>query len=362
MRTNQKSFYSPRFWIRLLHWEYWPFQVIYFPVYPVWFWYCLKARSFFFFAAANPSIDNGGFLMESKKQIDRLLPKNLKPVTLFFRPGTAINLVMEAIRMHGVEFPLIVKPDTGLQGIGVCKVDSPENLARVIDSYNINYIIQPFVTYPNEIGLFYVRYPNQPRGFISGIVKKEFLQLTGDGRHNMEELIRKNDRYILQLPVLKEMLGDRIHAVLPAGVTEVLVPFGNHARGSLFTDASDWKNEALEELFDEVCGSVRHFYYGRLDIRYHTLEDLKQNKNWSIIELNGAGSEPTHMYDPRHSVFFAWKEIIRHWKLLYEISRENRARGARYLSLSDGLAMFRNFKLHRQKLQFLTRTLSQNQG
>src|SRR5213078_3087959 len=65
------------------------------------------------------------------------------------------------------------------------------------------------------------------------------------------------------------------------------------------------------------------FYFGRLDVRYNTWDELRQGKNFSIIELNGAGSEPTHMYDPKHSIFYAWKEIIRHWKILARISRIN---------------------------------------
>jgi hypothetical protein len=64
---------------------------------------------------------------------------------------------------------------------------------------------------------------------------------------------------------------------------------------------------------------------------------LREGKNFSVIELNGAGSEPTHMYDPRHSLFFAWKEIVRHWIILWRISRQNRKRtGLSYLTWKQG--------------------------
>jgi hypothetical protein len=69
---------------------------------------------------------------------------------------------------------------------------------------------------------------------------------------------------------------------------------------------------------------------------------LKQGKNFSIIELNGAGSEPTHMYDPKHSIFFAWKEIIRHWNILARISRINhRLLKKPYMNISAGLEMLK---------------------
>ena len=76
------------FWIRLVHWEYWNFHIIYLPLYPVFILFCLRARSFFFFAAANPSITNGGYLGESKKDLYNLLPADFQPHTLFFTLGT----------------------------------------------------------------------------------------------------------------------------------------------------------------------------------------------------------------------------------------------------------------------------------
>jgi hypothetical protein len=95
-----------------------------------------------------------------------------------------------------------------------------------------------------------------------------------------------------------------------------------------------------------------HFYFGRLDIRYNTLEDLKKQKNFSIIELNGAGSEPTHIYDPRHSILFAWKEIIRHWIILNRISRINhKTKKLPYMRMSEGLKMFKENKAYIKLLQ-----------
>jgi hypothetical protein len=93
------------------------------------------------------------------------------------------------------------------------------------------------------------------------------------------------------------------------------------------------------------------FYFGRLDIRYNDWEELKQGKNFSVIEVNGAGSEPTHIYDPAHSLFFAWKEIIRHWYILWLISRQNHKKGHPYLTLKEGISMFREDKVWSQKLE-----------
>ncbi|HEX4374165.1 MAG TPA: hypothetical protein VHZ50_12765, partial [Puia sp.] len=90
------------------------------------------------------------------------------------------------------------------------------------------------------------------------------------------------------------------------------------------------------------CKSVPEFYYGRLDIKYNSWEELCEGKNFSVIELNGAGSEPTHIYDPKHSLFFVWKEVVRHWHLLFKISKMNaEQKKIKFMSTSEGLQMFR---------------------
>jgi hypothetical protein len=100
-------------------------------------------------------------------------------------------------------------------------------------------------------------------------------------------------------------------------------------------------------VFQQIDG----FYYGRLDIKFNSWEELREGRNFSIIELNGAGSEPTHMYDPRHSIFFAWKEIIRHWKILARISRANHQNGIPYMSTKEGLQLLRANKAYLKSVQ-----------
>ncbi|MBN8718436.1 MAG: ATP-grasp domain-containing protein [Sediminibacterium magnilacihabitans] len=327
--------------IRLLNWEYWPFHVVYSPIYPVWIWYCIKARSFFFFGASNPTIKNAGFLMEPKSEIDLLIPKKYKPFTLFFIAGTSFDKIKETVWNNNLQYPLVVKPDIGMQGKAVVKVNSDYELNNVIATFTVNLIIQSFIPYPKEVGIFYVRYPDDEHGKITGIVEKEFLSVTGDGISTIEILLYNTPRYVLQIPALKRLLGESINDILKKGENRILVPYGNHVRGSLFLD-STWKNSArLESVIDNACKSIEGFYFGRLDIRFNSFEELAEDKNWSIIELNGAGSEPTHMYDPKHSLFFAWKEIIRHWKILYKVSLQNKRRGFPFLKYKEGVAMFR---------------------
>jgi len=341
------------FLIRLLHWEYWSFLAVYAWIYPVWIYYCLKARSFFFFSASNPSIEYGGFINESKKDIHALIPEQYNPQTAFFDLPVNVDTINSTLLREGLFFPLIGKPNKGGRGRGVKILHTESDVLAYARNATIDFHIQEFVAFRNEVGIFYYRIPGQEKGTISGIVKKEFLTATGDGVRTIRELVSLEQRYILQLKALEQIHGNALNEVLPVGERRVLVPYGNHARGALFLDASDLIDEKLLTTIDRICQTIDGFYFGRLDIRYNNWEELKEGRNLMIIEVNGAGSEPTHMYDPRHSLFFAWREITRHWKILYQVSRENHRRGIPYLPFNEGIEMFKEDRLVSKKLELM---------
>lgn len=348
MNTMLEKILNRPFFIRLLHWEYWPFNVVYGPIYCYWLFLCLKARSFFFFNTSNPTIENGGLLLESKKKIYDIIPPAYYPPTLFFKAGVENHALLDDLHKSNFKFPLIAKPDIGGKGRGVKKLDNIHGVLDYARTSKVDFLLQEFVDYENEAGIFYFRYPDKTSGFISGIVEKEFLSVTGDGISTIEQLLQKEQRFILQLSSLKNSCEHNLGQVLRKD-EQYLVPYGNHARGAKFIDASNLIDEQLTTVIDNICKSIPDFYFGRLDVRFGSWEELRQGKNFSIIELNGAGSEPTHMYDPNHSIFFAWKEIIRHWNILYKISKLNhRALKIPYLSFYEGIRMLRENSRHIQ--------------
>jgi len=350
MNPLQRILHKP-FFIKLLHWEYWSMTAVYGLIYPVFLWLCIRSGWRFFFPAANPRIRYGGFLMESKKEIYDLLPPGYYPKTILIKQETTPAAVLDEIRENDFSFPLIAKPDIGMRGLAAKKMENEDDIVCIAGKYDIDYLIQEFVPWENEVGIFYYRYPGNDRGYISGIVGKEFLSVTGDGKNSVVQLLEKDKRYLLQLESLKKEYGQELDEVLVEGEKKLLVPYGNHARGAKFLDFTGRIDEDLTALTDKICKQVPEFYYGRIDLRYNTWEELKQGQNFSIIELNGAGSEPTHMYDPKHSLFFAWKEIIRHWIILWRISRLNHKKGFSYMTYSEGAKMFRDNRAYVKKLQ-----------
>lgn len=334
---------------RLFHWEYWGIRAIYYPIFPAWLFFAIKARSFFFFSAANPSIKNGGMAMEPKKEIYDLIPPQYIPKTILVKQDTSLMEILKIMSFKGFTFPLIAKPNIGMKSLGVYIIDNADKLQSYTNRISDDFIIQELISYPKEVSIFYVRFPNEERGRITGIVSKEYLSVFGNGKDSIIQLIKRNPRCHLQLSTLKKNFGTTLNKVLEKNEKFILVPYGSHTRGAKIIDESDRLNEKLESNIDSICNQIAGFYYGRLDIICSSFEDLSDGEKFSIIEINGAGSEPIHMYDSRHSIFFAWKEIIRHWKLLYEISKINNENGHSYMSYKDGTAMLKaNNKLEAQ--------------
>jgi len=311
----------------------------------------LRARGLFFFNASNPGIKNGGMAMEPKHEIYEILPPELTPKTLWFRPHTDLQIILKAIADSGLSFPLIAKPDIGMKGLAVAKVNDAGELQAYLRKATFDFLLQELITFPNEIGVFYYRYPDQPKGKISGIVMKEFLAVTGDGKATIAELVSREPRYELQTEALREQYGDYMDSIPATGEILNLVPFGNHARGAKFVDAGHLITQALADTFDGFCTRIPGFYYGRLDIRYNTFEQLERGENFSIIELNGAGSLPTHIFDPVHSIFFGWRETIRHFRIMCDISILNHQKGVAYLTFAEGREMARLNKAHVRLLE-----------
>lgn len=301
---------------RLKHWEYWPAYLLYAPTALLWLYYMAKFRSFRFYDYANPGIAHGGFYGDRKSDIYPLLPKGSYPETVLIK-ALELEKAGQLIRQSSLKFPLIIKPDIGLRGQNVLKVNHLEELLEEGRKMNQDFLAQELIQYPHEIGLFYVRIPGETSGQITGLTIKEMLTVRGNGKDTLKQLIQQNPRFAMQMDQLKKRYN--LNEVLAKGEERCLVPFGNHNRGTAFYDGRNQLTIALSRTWTKFLDQVDGFYYGRLDIRFASWEALEAGHSFSIIEVNGAKSEPTHIYDPSHSFWFGQSEILRHQRLMAKV-------------------------------------------
>lgn len=279
--------------------------------------------------------------MENKHEIYPLIPRQYYPPFFLVKQGSDMHTMQSLLDQHQITFPLIAKPDIGMQGKGVKKIMNTGELLQYAQLCTVDFLVQQLSPFKHEVGIFYYRMPDAKTGTITGIVAKEPMKVKGDGISSLYQLVCKEPRYLLQMNQLTQIYGEGLLNVLARDEEMILVPYGNHARGSKFLDWTYKADALLIKNIDAVCKQINGFYYGRLDVMYNDWSDLAHGKNFHIIELNGAGADPTHMYDPRHSIFFAWKEIIKHWTFLYRVSKANYRKGTPYMSLKEGTAMFK---------------------
>ena len=127
--------------------------------------------------------------------------------------------------------------------------------------------------------------------------------------------------------------GENVWDVPVKGESVQLIEIGTHCLGSVFLDGSEIKTEQMERAIDQLASGFEGFYFGRFDIRTPSLTDFRQGRNFKVIELNGVTSEATSIYDPKNSLFAAYRVLFNQWRIAFEIGAQNRADGAEPASL-----------------------------
>lgn len=335
---------------RVSNWELWPFNLIYAPLGPRWLYYAAKAKSFWWFTPANPTLTFAGFEGEGKKEMYDQLPKELYPVTVYVQPNAEFKHVVSDVASAGLRYPICVKPQVGLKGLLFRKIDSEEKLRQYHHRMPFDYLIQPLVEAPMEVSVFYYRYPDKEKGVISGFIQKEMMHVFGDGNQTLWELILAHPKAKHRLEEMRIKHESHLQTVLAPGEKYILTHAANLNRGARFTNLAGQIDDKLLSLFDPLSHRCK-WYYGRYDIKCNSVEELKAGK-FTILEFNGAGAEPNHVYNAGVSWQRALKEFALHWKALFEIGRYNhRHNGVRYWGNREGYRWLQQARRHGQLLE-----------
>jgi membrane protein DedA with SNARE-associated domain len=317
---------------RKLEWEFWPPWAVYLPLLPWIAWLALRHRGLTVFTAANPGIEAGGFIGESKSAIlDALAAETVAAYRKIEATRPAAERLEAAQRFldeHSLQLPAVIKPDVGERGRGVAIVRNEAQLRQALESQDGDCLIQEYVAGP-ELGVFYVRRPDDERGRIFSITDKRLPGLVGDGVATVEQLILRDERAMRMAPTHLDRLADELDRVPAVGEDVRLVEVGTHRLGALFLDGDRWRTPALEKAVDQISHSFPGFFFGRYDLRAPSFEAFQRGEQIKVVELNGVTSEATHIYDPENGLLDAYKVLFRQWALAFEIGARNRARGAR---------------------------------
>lgn len=271
----------------------------------------------------------------SKKSILDIIPQQYIPKTILLSNPENHQKIVESMKKKGLDYPVIFKPDLGERGWKVEKISNAQGAIDYLDAFKGDLQIQEYIDLPFEAGVFYYRFPDEEKGTVSSIVVKELLFVLGDGVSTLKQLIINKPRARLQLEKLENIWNEKINTVPVKGEKIALEPIGNHNRGTAFLNGNHLIDEQLITSFDLISKQIEGFYYGRYDIRCKDEDALKKG-NVMIMELNGAASEPAHIYQSGYPIFKAYKSLFYHWKVMYRISIANHKKGIPYTSFKQG--------------------------
>ncbi len=322
--------------------EFWHPWLFYAPVALYYLLLAARFRSLTLPTAANPCIYSGGMIRESKSQILGLVPDSLRqwvaPHTTYeFTPEGAIDVHVDgaitAMAAAGLVLPIVAKPDFGQRGAGVRPIYSASDLRAYFESMprGTTIVLQALAPFRHEVGLMYYRLPSEDRGRIVSITLKEFPFVVGDGKRTLRALIEAGDRARLMSEVYFKRHAASLDRVLAEGARFALVFAGNHAQGCIFRDGLHLLTPAMSARIDEIARALPQFYFGRFDIRFRDLESLQRGEGFIIVEINGAGAEATHIWDPEARLTDAYLTLFEQYKVLFTIGDANRRAGHRPL-------------------------------
>ena len=319
---------SPR---RSLRIERLPKPLLCVPLVLHWLYLAARYRSLTLPSCINPRIETGGLAGESKSaclsQIDDVFAPWIASWCRII-PGEDAPRARVTAKLS---YPLIAKPDIGWCGYGVRRVDSDAALASYAESNPLGgaFILQRPIEAPNEAGLLYTRQPGARSGKLTTITLRHTPFVIGDGTRTIAILVNADLRLRAHAVAYAASLGKAEYLRIPEkGERVFLTTIASLRIGARYEDASMRITPALSARIDAIAVSMSDFHYGHFDVRFDSIPALLAG-HFSIIEVNGAGSEAIQFCDPAFTIGATFRGVFAKQCQIFELGNAMRRAGHR---------------------------------
>jgi hypothetical protein len=273
--------------------------------------YCLKHKVRpAILLKANTSFTFGGIICPKSEIFAKFKQNNHEAILPTFeirikdRGEVRIEKVKSLIRKNNLKYPLIIKPDEGLAGIGLKFIKDEKELRRAVGMIKEDYVLQQYIDWPHQMAVFYIKDPAEEKGKIWSLTK---MIVTNNSRKN------------------------------PA----LIVP-GNHV---VYKDESYLITPALEKTFNKIS-EVDGFFFGRFDILAKNAESfVKEGRDFKILEVNvGPYAIALQALDRRYNFFKRYAILNEQLKYAFAIAEKNASHFSKAEIKEEAKAFFRKYR------------------
>ena len=116
----------------------------------------------------NPDFPYGGLICPKSLIVEKFLQK--KENSNFFTKTLAIPVsdplskriskVETFIEEEHVKYPIILKPDDGIGGVGLKFIHNKKELEKALNEIKKDYVVQEYIGWQNEFSVFFIKHPN----------------------------------------------------------------------------------------------------------------------------------------------------------------------------------------------------------
>ena len=331
--------------------EFWPTWLIYLPVAFQWILLAIRYRSLTLPLIANPELTVSGMVGVPKSELMAQATDECAEAILDWKVHTVTDQSISeqteqwlvSLAEIDITFPFVCKPDIGCRGSGVKLIDDREQLEAVMNVYPIGATLmgQKLANWEPEVGIFFVKTPGESDGKIMSMTFKYTPYVIGDGKSTLAQLVEQDPRASQLIPIYKERHLENWQDIIADNQSYRLVFSASHCRGAVFRDACEHITVSLTSKINSIMCGLPEFYYGRLDVKFSNIEDLKHGNNLQIIEINGASAESIQIWDKDATLGSAIKTLLWQYRTLFTIGAINRKRGYKTPTVGHILSLWK---------------------
>lgn len=311
------------------------------PMVAQWVWLGIRHGSVTLPSCANPGITSGGLVGEGKLEYFAGMGPIARAATaqhigVCNHANQSVAAVLPMLADAGLGFPMVAKPDLGWCGYGVRRLESTDDLANYLQEFprDETFLLQRLLLEPGEAGLFYMRDPSAASGELIGVLLRALPAVHGNGRDSIARLVAEDTRLARAAAAGAHAFRIDRERVPAAGERVVLSTVASTRAGGAYLDGTALVTPALVAAVEAVARDMgADFTVGRFDVRYADRAALQRGE-FTIMEVNGAGSEAVHAWDPQYRIRDVYRIVFAKQRRLFRIGAEQRRRGHRPIGIA----------------------------